>query len=144
MMHSESTTRSPSSFSFTRSTPCVEGCCGPMLRIISSAPNTVVVISLVWPFVILFRRLAARLLAALDAQVFAHPGRVLFQDVVILAQRVALPFVGQQDAFQIRMAFKDDAEHVVAFAFEPICHRPDFANARHRLILAEMRFQAQA
>src|SRR5207253_6071811 len=30
------TIRSPSSFSTTRSTPWVEGCCGPMLRIISS------------------------------------------------------------------------------------------------------------
>ena len=27
---------SPSNSSTTRSTPCVEGCCGPMLRIISS------------------------------------------------------------------------------------------------------------
>jgi len=29
MTHSVPRTRSPSSFNFTRSTPCVEGCCGP-------------------------------------------------------------------------------------------------------------------
>src|SRR5437879_2092200 len=33
------TTRSPSSRSTTRSTPCVLGCCGPMLRTSSSVSN---------------------------------------------------------------------------------------------------------
>src|ERR1035441_7500936 len=32
MMHSVPRTFSPSSLRITRSTPCVEGCCGPMLR----------------------------------------------------------------------------------------------------------------
>jgi hypothetical protein len=41
-MHSDPATRSPSSFNFTRSTPCVEGCCGPIFKMISSAPSTVV------------------------------------------------------------------------------------------------------
>src|SRR5580658_2572996 len=42
MMHSDPATRSPSNFNFTRNTPCVEGCCGPMFKMISSAPSTVV------------------------------------------------------------------------------------------------------
>src|SRR5580704_15588574 len=42
------------------------------------------------------------------------------------------------------MAIEDDSEHVIAFALEPICHRPYFAEARHRFVFAEMRFQAQA
>src|ERR1700731_266040 len=112
MMHSESTTRSPSSFSFTRSTPWVDGCCGPMLRMISSAPNTVVQTSEL-PFLrasVIFWR---PLLPALDSQVFTHPGGVLLQNVIILAQRMPFPFIRQQNALQIWMAFEDDAEHVV-------------------------------
>src|ERR1700733_2212288 len=42
MMHSDPATRSPSNFNFTRNTPCVEGCCGPIFKMISSAPSTVV------------------------------------------------------------------------------------------------------
>src|SRR5229473_4415660 len=142
MMHSESTTRSPSSFSFTRSTPCVEGCCGPMLSMISSAPSTVVVTSEL-PFVRASVIFYWALLPALDAQVFTHPGRVLFQNIVILAQRMPFPLIRQQNALQIRMAFENDAEHVVALAFKPIGRGPDLDHARHRLILCRMRFQAQ-
>src|ERR1700735_3241905 len=111
MMHSESTTRSPSSFSFTRSTPWVEGCCGPMFNIISSAPSTVV---------LTFESSVVRgslicLLSALDAQVFANPIRILFQNVVILAQRISLPFIRHQNTRQLGMPFEHDPEHVVAF-----------------------------
>src|ERR1700722_12985667 len=42
------------------------------------------------------------------------------------------------------MTLEDDSKHVIAFALEPICHRPYFAEARHRFVFAEMRFQAQA
>src|SRR6202795_3125556 len=145
MMHSESTTRSPSSFSFTRSTPCVEGCCGPMLRMISSAPSTVVSTFEAPDQVPPLFRVSAifALLPALDSQVFSHPGRVLFQNVVILAQRMTLPLVGQQNAFQIRMTLEHDAEHVEAFALEPVGHRPDSANARHRLAFGCVRLQPQ-
>src|ERR1700722_1448292 len=148
MMHSESTTRSPSSLSFTRSTPWVEGCCGPMFKIISSAPRTVVLTlesSVVRGSLIYIGRpsLTVHSLTTLDAQVLANPIGILFQNVVILAQRVALPFVGHQNARQVRMAFEDDSKHVVAFAFQPICSGPDFADAWDRLIFASMCFQAE-
>src|SRR5271156_6827697 len=143
MMHSESTTRSPSSLSFTRKTPWVEGCCGPILRIISSAPRTVVSTSWV-PCVRASVIYMWGLLPALDAQVFADPGGVLFQDVVILAQGVPFPLIGEQDAFKIRVTFENDAEHVVAFAFEPIGGGPDFDNASDRVIFTGVGFQAQA
>ena len=39
MTTSASTTFSPSSFSTIRSTPCVAGCCGPMLMTSSSVSN---------------------------------------------------------------------------------------------------------
>src|SRR5208283_2521931 len=47
MTHSEPVTRSPSSLSLTRRTPCVDGCCGPMLMTSSSAPNSVFVFCVV-------------------------------------------------------------------------------------------------
>src|SRR5580704_5158899 len=143
MMHSESTTRSPSSFSFTRSTPWVDGCWGPILRMISSAPSTVVQTSEL-PFLRTSVMFWWPLLAALDAQVFTHPGGVLLQNVVILAQRMSFPFIRKQNALQSRMAFEDDAEHVVAFALEPISCGPDLDRTRYRLVLSRMRFQAQA
>src|SRR5688572_23881632 len=40
MMGSTLTTISPSSRSLRRSTPCVDGCCGPMLSVISCVPET--------------------------------------------------------------------------------------------------------
>src|ERR1700735_566325 len=138
MMHSESTTRSPSSFSFTRSTPWVEGCCGPMFNIISSAPSTVV-LTFVSSVV---RGSLICLLAALDAQVLANPIRILLQYVVIFAQRISLPLIRHQNARQFRVAFEHNPKHVETFAFEPVCGRPDFAHAGHGFTFAGMRFQA--
>src|ERR1700677_847759 len=140
MMHAESTTRSPSSFSFTRSTPWVEGCCGPIFKIISSAPSTVV-LTFVSSVV---RGSLICLLSALNPQILANPIRILLQYVVILAQRISLPFIRHQNASQLRMAFEHDSEHVVAFALQPVCRGPDFANARHGFVFGGMRFQAHA
>ena len=41
MSQSTSTTVSPSSFNTTRNTPWVEGCCGPMLSVISGLSSSV-------------------------------------------------------------------------------------------------------
>src|SRR5579862_6348150 len=71
------------------------------------------------------------LLAAFDSEILANPRRVLRKDVVILAQRVALPLVRKQNAFQIWMPGKDDAEHVEYFALHPICGKPNAAYGRH-------------
>ena len=73
------------------------------------------------------------LLSALDPQVFLHPGVVLLQDVVVLAQREALPLVRQQDALQVGMAGELDAEHVVDFALQPVGRGPDAHHARRRI-----------
>src|ERR1700723_3050085 len=140
MMHSDAATRSPSSFSFTRSTPCVEGCCGPMLRIISSAPSTVVSISAVelwrvWSICLL--------LPTFDSQVLFHPGLILRQDVVILAQRISYPLFGQQNAPQIRVAVKSNAKHVENFALKPVRYRPDGNDCVHCFVFAEVGFQTQ-
>src|ERR1700732_5067586 len=108
---------------------------------ISSAPSTVVTTSEL-PFVRESLIFSWALLPALDSQVFPHPGGVLLQNVVVLPQWMPFPFIGQENTLQIRMAFEDDAEHVEAFAFEPIRGGPDLDRAWHPLVLSRMRFQA--
>src|SRR5882672_1104056 len=41
-------------------------------------------------------------------------------DGVVLAERMALPVLGQEDPSKIRMALEDDAEHVEALALHPV------------------------
>src|SRR5262249_61809838 len=107
MMQSVPSTFSPSSFRITRSTPCVDGCCGPMLRT-SSVES---------------RNVASGmdgLLAAFDIQIFPHPAIVLLNQAVLLTQRESLPLLGQQDTPHVGVPGELDAEHVEDFAFEPI------------------------
>src|SRR5581483_3556957 len=65
------------------------------------------------------------LLAALDSEIDLHPLFILLDDSVILAQGMALPAIGKQDALQIGMAFKGDPEHVEDFPLQPVCGGPD-------------------
>src|SRR5712675_1972357 len=107
MTHSVPRTFSPSSLSMTRSTPWVEGCCGPMLRTNSVESRKV-------------ESGIPRSLAAFDSQVFLHPALVLLENSVILAQREALPFVGHEDAPHVGMSREFDSKHIVNFAFQPV------------------------
>src|SRR5579862_5788659 len=136
MMHSDSATRSPSSFSFTRNTPCVEGCCGPILMISSSAPRIVAFWGSVGEMgpLLIFEFGRPGLLAAFYSQILANPGFVLLQDVVILTQRISLPLIRQQNPLQIRMAFEADAKHIERFPLQPIRHRPHTHHTPHTLV----------
>src|SRR5262245_43104143 len=105
------TTVSPSSSSTTRSTPCVEGCCGPMLRVMVSV-RTVANLFRLEP-----RELGRGL----------HPPRgvvrerhFLVAEGRVLAQRPADPVLGQQDAGEARVARELDAVEVVGLALVPI------------------------
>src|SRR5882762_7195752 len=117
MMHSVPITFSPSSFKMTRSTPCVEGCCGPILRTNSVESRNVVS--------------GMALLAALDVQILPDPALVLLNQAVLFAQREAFPLLGKQDSAHVGVAFELDAEHVEDLAFQPVgggvdrrgCHR---------------------
>src|ERR1035438_4725429 len=105
MTQSAPRTFSPSSLRMTRSTPWVDGCCGPILRT-SSVES---------------RKVASGILVSLtafDTQVFLHPAIVLLDNSVILTQRVPLPLLGKQDAAHVRMAREFDAEHVEHFALQ--------------------------
>src|SRR5215472_13883906 len=144
-MHSEPITRSPSSLSLTRSTPCVEGCCGPMFRMSSSPPSSVRCFSplsvMVVPAMLVIGRSS---LPAFNAQVFFHPHSILLDDVVVFAQRIALPAVRQKNSPQIRMPRKNNPEHVEDFALQPVGSRPDAYRARDLLAVGGMHFYAQA
>jgi hypothetical protein len=83
------------------------------------------------------------LLAALDTEIFPDPGGVLLKNVVVLAKRVALPLVGEQNALQVGMATKGDAKEVEDFALEPIGGGPDGDEAAGLFIGAEWNFQTQ-
>src|ERR1035438_1980903 len=99
MMHSVPRTFSPSSLRITRSTPCVEGCCGPMLRTNSVESRKV-------------ESGIPRSLAAFDSQVFLHPALVLLENSVVFAQWMPLPLVGHQDAPHVGVPREFDAEHI--------------------------------
>src|SRR5919109_2891778 len=100
-------TVSPSSSSTTRSTPCVDGCCGPRLTTIVSSdsghcsgPRTRS------RGVSVTGSSSSRSLRLLELD--GHPGRR-----VVLAQRVALPVVGHEQADEVGMAGEANAEEVI-------------------------------
>src|ERR1035441_1444763 len=107
MTQSVPSTFSPSSLRMTRSTPWVDGCCGPILST-SSVESRNVASGILMS------------LAALDTEVFPNPSVVLLKNTVILAQRVPLPLLGHEDAAHIGVAFELDAEHVEDLALQPV------------------------
>src|ERR1051326_7209121 len=131
MMHSVPSTFSPSSFRITRSTPCVEGCCGPMLRTNSVESRKV------WSGI-------PASLAAFDIQVFLHPSVVLLKNSVVLAQRIALPLLRQQNPFHIGMSRKLDAEHVEDFALQPIGGEVDIYRRLRLVSIGDIGLHAHA
>src|SRR5271166_4624519 len=92
------TTFSPSSSSSRRSTPCVDGCCGPMLRTMRCGPGLG----------------GSSATAVTDTPGMA--GSLILnprpRDGIILAQRVPFPIVRHHDAAQVRMVQEVDAEEV--------------------------------
>src|SRR3954467_1000625 len=150
-------TVSPSSSSMRRSTPWVLGCCGPMLMIIVSS-SVISTSTSSWEMP---RRTApcssernASLVSArrpiscapsavsLVRSVIGPPGSPgpwrFFElhgdapDGVVLAQGVALPVVGHEDARQVGMALEDDPEHVVDLALHGLATGKHLEQRRER------------
>src|SRR5207248_3155583 len=69
------------------------------------------------------------LLAALDSEVDLHPLFILLDDSVILAQRMALPAIGKENAFHVRMSVELDPEHIEDFPLQPVCGGPEGSRA---------------
>src|SRR5215471_21235391 len=105
------TTVSPSSSSATRSTPCVEGCCGPMFS---------VMVSLRTVFHLLRLEARERRRRDLAARRVVRERHFLVAERRILAQRPAHPVLGQQDAARIGMPGEFDAVEVAGFALVPV------------------------
>src|SRR6266404_1535228 len=105
------TTVSPSSSSRMRSTPCVDGCCGPIFRtIVLAAPvavSTVVVMTL---FLQSWQIRCRNVAEALDR--------------IIAAQGMAFPVFRQQNAAQIGVIVELNAHQVKDFPLEPACTKP--------------------
>src|SRR5579872_1534138 len=103
---------SPSSSSMMRRTPCVEGCCGPMLRVIRRGAAGFSGSTAGACSVATESSSRGRLLIWVTVLVAVHR--------IILAQRVAFPVERHQDPHQIRMIAEADAEHVKHFALVPV------------------------
>src|SRR3954451_18836986 len=144
-------TVSPSRSMTSRSTPCVDGCCGPMLTTsrsdwCGSAPR----VASHSPPVTVYTRpsvVSREPAYGSDVVVMAGPSSpvgaprvrrrdrgalVLDRDAaerVVLALRVTVPVVGHEDPGERRVAVEDDAEHVERLALLPVRRRID---AGHR------------
>src|SRR5579864_3908042 len=126
---SASRTRSPSSLSRTRSTPCVLGCWGPMLRSIHSAsgscsgpkkstPN---------PWVVVVSATDGVGLQPFEFRV-AENHRLAKGDIV-LAQGMSFPGFRHQDAAEIGVTIEGDAQQIPGLPLMPVGRRPDAGQA---------------
>src|SRR6185436_4765736 len=147
MTTSASTTFSPSSRSTTRSTPCVLGCCGPMLitsSLVSNiAPRTVPGESSAFP-VLLNVGLLARLAQLQPIFGVFHQQLAGPLERIVLSLGKALPVFGHQDAAAIGVRGEIHPEHVVDLALEPVGGGPDGGDRRDRLVLAGADLDAHA
>src|SRR5262249_20129924 len=130
MMHSVPSTFSPSSLRMTRSTPCVEGCCGPMFSTSSVESRNV--------------DSGMESLSAFDVQVLLYPTVVLLEDRNVLAQWESHPLFRQQNAPHIRMPRELDAEHVEHLALQPVGARMNVYRGRRLVALRNVRLHADA
>src|SRR5690242_11480424 len=113
-----------------RSTPCVDGWCGPKLTVSISPPKAPVAVSRVmvtpWAMVsVIASRLGWRRLPRL---VLFRELHHLAADRIVPPQRVADPVVGHQDAGQVGVADELDAEHVERLALVPVGGRKKVAD----------------
>src|SRR2546430_12721381 len=63
---------------------------------------------------------------------------------VVLAQRMALPVVVEENPLQVRVAADLDAHQVPRLALVPIGRRPDLDHGRHRVALVEPRLDRKS
>src|SRR5437016_2600059 len=126
MIGRASTMVSPSSSSATRSTPWVEGCCGPMLSVMVSVRTV--------PDLLRGELLQGRI-GQLPARRVVGERHLLVAERRVLAQRPAHPVLGQQDAGQPGMPGELDAVEVVGLAFVPVGGGPHACDARHARVL---------
>src|SRR5438093_7452646 len=116
---------SPSSTNSSRNTPCVDGCCGPMLTVSSSRFSRSANVPPNWvPRPDMSSKgVPAGVVRSVAAIRLARDGEVdgLRAERLGAAQRVAAPVVGQHDPPQVGVILKLDAKQVEQLAFVPVC-----------------------
>src|SRR5882762_10596960 len=120
---------SPSARTTKRSTPCVEGCCGPMLRVMSSVARPPSRVSRCTS-----TSNPARPISASRLQQALPRGRdavVLLGLDEVLAQRVSRPVLRHEDAAEIGMPLEGHAQEVEDLPLLPLGVAPDARDARH-------------
>src|SRR6185436_10624251 len=130
MSQSRSVTVSPSSLRITRSTPWVDGCCGPILSTISSASKRVscgfvtgcscetIVLS---PFRVLHINQACVVVDFAIVEMLIGPCVISILDRIFFPKRKPRPIFGKQYPPKVRVSVKHDSKHVEDFAFHPVC-----------------------
>src|SRR5678816_2393615 len=131
--------RSPSTVSTMRTVPCIAGCDGPMLIVISSGgsscsvsprscaslrPSTSCLSDVRSRGAAMSVLLLRRALDRVDRQVVAAHQRLALLLRVVLAQRVADELLVEVDATEIGVAVEADAVHVVGLALLPVERGP--------------------
>src|SRR5437870_3705788 len=117
MSGSASFITSPSARTTKRSTPCVEGCCGPIDSVMSSVASP----PSVWRWTSTSNPASPIVSSGLQ-QALPRGGDavVLLGLDEVLAQRVARPVLRHEDAAQVGMALEDDTEEVEGLALLPV------------------------
>src|SRR5215472_7707579 len=122
---------SPSSSISRRSTPCVDGCCGPMLRTMRRTPLCGFGSSTA----------AADWLGTPDSLICLDPRP---RDRIVLSQRVAFPSLWHQNTPQVGMVPELDTEQIEDFPLVPVRAAPHRGHRFDRWIRARQpAFQAQ-
>src|SRR5436190_19630020 len=127
-------TISPSSTSSRRRTPCVDGCCGPIEIVICVSSGRSMTSN------------CGGILATDDTDKLRLLQTIwlIASQRKILAQRVALPVVRQQDAAQIGVTVEDHAKQIKRFALVPIRGAPNPSHTRHvRVVVIQQDLQTQ-
>src|SRR5687767_7519492 len=123
------TTTSPSRTSSSRKTPCVDGCCGPMLTVSSSRVSVPSADSSGDVSVPTIDAPCDGEVDGLCAERFGAP------------QRMPEPVVGHHEPPQVRMAVEADAEQIEHLALVPVGARDDRRDARRLGVRARLEAQ---
>src|ERR1035437_1687360 len=135
MSGARETIASPSISSTRRSTPCVDGCCGPMLSTIECSPMPPVpwlcasAMTSSIPGMIKSGAATGAMEPAFASNLEPRTLNPLYLSVafdgIVLAQRMAFPVFRHHDPREARMAGKVDAEEVEYFALVKVRRGPD-------------------
>src|SRR5947207_4032131 len=119
---------SPSSSSTRRSTPCVLGCCGPMLTVIVSVRSSA--IGLMRPFQAISLDVRSELMFA-DFKRLVGLHRFANLHGIVLPRRMPFPVFGHEQPPQVAMPREDDPKHVPHLALGPPSRWPHALDGRH-------------